>query len=78
LGTQELVVDGETGFLVPPGDLDAMAEKLKLLAENPELRAAMGGRGQNRVTKHFNETEIAEFLYRFYGAHSQESMEQTG
>jgi glycosyltransferase involved in cell wall biosynthesis len=78
LGTQELVVDGETGFLVPPGDLDAMAEKLRLLAESPELRAAMGTRGQNRVAEYFNETKIAEFLYRFYVAHSQESMEQTG
>ena len=65
-GTAELVADGETGFLVPLGDIDAMTEKVKLLAAKPELRKEMGARGFERVSEHFNDIKIADFLYEFY------------
>ncbi|MFA5238681.1 MAG: glycosyltransferase family 4 protein [Phycisphaerae bacterium] len=65
-GTHELVVDGQTGFLVPLGDIDAMAEKVKLLAAKPELRKEMGSRGFDRVNEHFNDIKVADFLHNFY------------
>jgi glycosyltransferase involved in cell wall biosynthesis len=65
-GTQELVVNGETGFLVPLGDTEAMAEKVKLFAAKPELRETMGTRGFKRVDEHFNDVKIADFLHEFY------------
>lgn len=66
LGTQELVVNGQTGFLVPLGDIDAMAEKVKLLAKDASLRKKMGAAGLQRVKDHFSDVKIAEFLADFY------------
>lgn len=69
-GTNELVVEGQTGFLVPLGDIDAMAEKIMLSIENPNLREKMGSYGLKRVSKEFNEIKIAEFLHKFYISHA--------
>ena len=44
-GNPELVLQGETGFLVPAGDRRALAERLRLLAADRELAAAHGRRG---------------------------------
>jgi glycosyltransferase involved in cell wall biosynthesis len=44
----EIVVDGKTGFLVPPGDPEAMAEKLILLLENKTLAKEIGEAGRKR------------------------------
>ncbi|MFI1047858.1 stealth conserved region 3 domain-containing protein [Streptomyces griseoruber] len=41
-GPREVVIDGETGILVPPGDTDALASALLLLIQDAELRARMG------------------------------------
>ncbi len=40
-GLRDAVVDGESGFLVPHGDIEAMAEKLRLLLEDQGLRGTM-------------------------------------
>lgn len=66
LGTQELVEDGHTGFLAPLGDTSSMAEKIKLLADDKEMRVQMGFAGQKRVSEYFNDIKIAESLYEFY------------
>ena len=66
LGTQELVVNGQTGFLVPLGDTDAMAERVKLLAEDSSLRDKMGSCGLKRVADEFNDIKIVESLHQFY------------
>ena len=42
-GPRELVEDGRTGFLVAPGDVAALAERMRRLALDPHLRAALGG-----------------------------------
>jgi glycosyltransferase involved in cell wall biosynthesis len=54
-GISEWLKDGENGFLVPYLDETAMAEKLDLLAANPDLVQQMGLAGQARVAKEFNE-----------------------
>ena len=41
-GPSEIVSDGESGFLVPAGDVDGLAEKLSLLMASQEERARMG------------------------------------
>jgi len=66
LGTQELVVDDETGFLVPLGDYDSMAKRINMLAHNINLRTQMGLAGAIRVQEHFNDIKIAKFLHDFY------------
>jgi glycosyltransferase involved in cell wall biosynthesis len=49
----EIVVDGETGFLVERGDPEGLANALRTLLGNPELRARMGAAGRQRVAELF-------------------------
>lgn len=53
-GPTELVVNGETGFLVPPRNPEAFAEKILLLLRNPALRKQMGEKGRERIIKNFS------------------------
>jgi mannosyltransferase len=54
-GAAELVVeDGETGVLVPPGDVNALATALEPLMRNPAAAAAMGERARERVVTTFS------------------------
>jgi glycosyltransferase involved in cell wall biosynthesis len=46
-GLRDSVVDGETGFLVPHGDLDALTERIRQLIEDPGLRARLGDQARN-------------------------------
>jgi len=69
LGTQELVVNGKTGFLLALGDLDAMADKIRTLSNNSDFRLKMGVCGLERVSREFNDIKIAEFLHGFYLSH---------
>ena len=66
-GTPEMIVDGETGFLVPPSDPAALAEALGRLADNAALRQTLGAAGLARVQEHFSlrrMTDEVEALYR--------------
>jgi glycosyltransferase involved in cell wall biosynthesis len=53
-GLKEIIVDGVTGFLVPPGDARALAETIWLLTTDAALRASMGNAARARVIEHFN------------------------
>jgi len=70
-GLKDLVVEGETGFLVPPGDSMALAQALDGLAEEKELARAMGKKGRARVLEHFTMERMAraneEFYYQLLG-----------
>jgi len=48
-GPRELVQDGATGFLVAPGDVDALAERIERLAATPALRTALGAAGRRAI-----------------------------
>lgn len=48
-GNPELVRDGTTGFLVPPADREALAEKMLRLSMDPDRAARMGRRGREAV-----------------------------
>lgn len=50
------------GRCVPPGDADGLAQTVSLLADDPELRAAMGARGRSFVLEHHSR-EVAARLY---------------
>ena len=47
-GSLEQVADGVTGYLVPPSDPLALADRLEPLLRNADLRAAMGNAGRLR------------------------------
>jgi glycosyltransferase involved in cell wall biosynthesis len=53
-GSPEVVVDGQTGFLVPPAAPEPLAEKLLLLLTRPELACSLGLAGRRRVEDHFS------------------------
>lgn len=49
----EMIDNGEGGFLCPLGDVNAFAEKINLLAENPQLRREMGDYNRAKVEQRF-------------------------
>jgi glycosyltransferase involved in cell wall biosynthesis len=56
----ELVVDGETGFLVPPRDAPALRAAVELLLADPELRERLGGAAWERAHKRFGWDSVIE------------------
>lgn len=65
-GLREIVEDGKTGFLVPPRDPAAFAEKIRLLLGDPDLRAAMGAAGRRRAQEEFSLTAMVRRTAEFY------------
>ena len=65
-GSVEQVADGETGFLVPPGDPAALAEKLEPLLRDAALRARMGAAGRRRIDELFTLNGMVENIVRVY------------
>ena len=61
-GLAEVVAEGETGLLVPPGDPAALADALGRLIDDPQLRQRLGAAGRARAETHFT-------LDRCLGAH---------
>ena len=59
-GLPEIVVDGESGFLVAPECPTELAERLGRLLSDPELRRSMGERGRERVWSRFTRGEMAD------------------
>jgi glycosyltransferase involved in cell wall biosynthesis len=53
-GIPELIADGETGLLVPPGDPESLARGIERLLRDPELRSALGARGRARMERDFD------------------------
>lgn len=66
-GVPELVAEGENGYLAPPGDAGALADKLLALLADPASARAMGERGRVRVRNELSSQRLAErhgALYR--------------
>jgi len=62
-GPLEIVVDGETGVLYPPGDVDAAADAVVRVLFDPGLAKRMGAAGAKRAADHFSqERQVAETL----------------
>ena len=61
-GIKYTVVDGKTGFLVPPKDPDALARRLAVLARNPTLAEQMGRAGALRARNMFTWPKVGADL----------------
>jgi glycosyltransferase involved in cell wall biosynthesis len=58
----EMVVDGDTGLLVPPDDGPAVRAAIEHLLADAGLRATMGAAGSARVVEHYDADVSAERL----------------
>jgi len=66
-GVPEAVIEGRTGFLVPPEDSDSLAQAIISLLQDPELAKRLGEEGRQLVEERFNIKNIVkeyEILYR--------------
>ena len=62
-GMREVVVDGSSGYLVKPGDIDALTNRIDKLLADPALRNRMGAAGQLLVHERFRmEQRTDEYL----------------
>lgn len=59
-GSREEIVDGETGILVPVGDVNALSNAMIKLAKDSELRKTMGKKGREKAEKYFDESKVIE------------------
>jgi glycosyltransferase involved in cell wall biosynthesis len=80
-GTTDVLVDGETGLLVPPGNPTALADSIRRLLSDAELRATMGQAGRRRVAEHFSVKQMVgrtQALYESLLAPSAPSRRKVG
>jgi hypothetical protein len=59
-GSPEIVVDGETGYLVPLHNIEAMAERIAALLNDPDLASRMGQEGRKRVESVFGPQQYVD------------------
>ncbi len=64
-GLSFIVRDGETGFLIPERNIDALAEKMLLLLSRPELRDELGARGVE-IAQDYAWSRIADQILVLY------------
>ena len=73
-GIPELIENGVSGFLVPERDVDALAEKLNYLVENPDIWHNMGAAGRAFVEKYYNIDKLNDKLVEIYTSSMSTSM----
>jgi len=67
VGCRDAVVDGETGTLVPPGDVHALATALAIYAHQPQLRARHGAAGRARAMAAFDARHVTARWVAYLG-----------
>lgn len=65
-GVHEAVVDGETGFLIPKGDVRGWREALARLASDPALRSRLGAAGRARFLARFTNERMVDRTIALY------------
>jgi glycosyltransferase involved in cell wall biosynthesis len=66
VGIRDVIRDGETGLLVPPGDADALAAALLRLLRDGALRASLAERARCYAEEHFDERDAARRIAAVY------------
>ena len=64
-GAEDVVVDGEDGFIVPVGDINRLTEKILFLYENEKVRKAMGERAREKILNNFTMEHYCERFIEF-------------
>jgi glycosyltransferase involved in cell wall biosynthesis len=67
-GLAEVVQDGETGFLVPPGDIGALHDRLDLVLRDPPLARRLGANARELILARFTWARVAERCLEAYAS----------
>jgi glycosyltransferase involved in cell wall biosynthesis len=65
-GTKELVLDGQTGYVVEQGDVDHLAQTMGMLVADRQLRHRMGQAGRERIACEFSFTQRLQRVEALY------------
>jgi len=65
-GTPEAIIDGETGILVPPKDIDAMASAITRVVTDPDLQSRLGSSARQRTEQHYSAASYVARLDEMY------------
>ncbi|WP_324721949.1 glycosyltransferase [Salinimicrobium sp. HB62] len=65
-GVKYTISQGETGFIVPEKDVEAMMEKIEVLITNPDLRRRLGEKAQEFICENFSQKHINEVWRETY------------
>jgi glycosyltransferase involved in cell wall biosynthesis len=74
-GIRDLIVPGQTGTLVEPGDATALASAVRQFAASARLRTSLGRAARRRIVEHFSITRTVvahEELYEHIAGHLRE------
>lgn len=66
IGPMELVIDGESGLWVEPGQPEAIAQAITRLYQDPELRIRLGKAGKQRLAEHFSSQGFVDKTLALY------------
>ncbi len=67
-GPPEIIDHENTGFIVPPGDVEAMAGRIEFLLDNPEMARQMGERGRKRAAELFDVRKVVKTMQEMYAS----------
>jgi glycosyltransferase involved in cell wall biosynthesis len=65
-GTKEIVINGKTGFIVPPKDINSLKEKIIYFLENSEISDKMGKEGQKLIKNLFSIGKMVDEIEKIY------------
>jgi glycosyltransferase involved in cell wall biosynthesis len=77
-GPRDIITDGKNGFLVPEGDVNALAEKILILMEDEELRKKMGQAAKENSKRFSEEVIMQQWEELFAEVTKQEGKNQIG
>jgi glycosyltransferase involved in cell wall biosynthesis len=65
-GTKELVLDGQTGYVVPQGNVDRLGQAMGMLLADNQLRHRLGQAGRERIEREFSFTQRMQRVEELY------------
>jgi glycosyltransferase involved in cell wall biosynthesis len=74
-GLPEAVIHGGTGYVVTPGDLDQLGERVRSLILDPELSSRLGQQGRRHVEHQFNLHTYVDKMSTQYAAFVEDRVE---
>ncbi|MFX0137128.1 MAG: glycosyltransferase family 4 protein [Candidatus Hodarchaeota archaeon] len=65
-GIPDIILEGETGLLIPPGDVPSLIKSMKWMLENKNICEKMGDRGRQQFLQNFTAEKITQKIEKIY------------